>query len=432
MHYRSALSAAVSAISIVLLSCLVAPPVIAEDDGGLSHPQDPRNLLPHIRQRGKQKNSLFPVSPLKGLHDGADKAEQALYDATHLRLGVVFTHLFQGLSESLPDKDRRGTSSQANIVGTWELFNRGTPTEGQFYFDIEGRWDYGVTAPTPLGAEGLGSSIQTANGYTDYSPTFIVRNGYWHQGSPEAGWSYRLGKITPDQILSTSAHLSPFATFLPTASTGPFAMGLPDSGFGTVGAWYVNKRATLVGLVSDSNANRTDSGDIGAGDFFTAAEVQVKIAPRTAKAGYSKLTLWHTDGTEDGNPINGSTGPSGWGFMGKLEQELTDDGRAIGILRYGKSFDNSALYEQLGSAHFLLYNPPGPARLNNDLVGVAFVWATVPDSNARGEYNAEIFYRFPIFPHVDTTLSYQSVFNPAYDRDNDHASVYSLRLRTSF
>jgi hypothetical protein len=35
-----------------------------------------------------------------------------------------------------------------------------------------------------------------------------------------------------------------------------------------VGAWYVNDRATLVGLVSDANADRTGSGDIGEGDFF--------------------------------------------------------------------------------------------------------------------------------------------------------------------
>jgi len=414
----------------------MAVPATAEDarpnSGGLNHPDDPRNLLRHIRQRSTQKDSLFPVSPLTWLHDSATQAKQDLYAATDLELGFRFVQLFQGLSESLPGEDRRGTSAQANLVGTWKLLHKGKPTQGQFYFDLEGRWDYGTTGPTPLGAASLGSSIQTANGYARYSPTFIFRNAYWHQGSPEAGWSYRLGKITPDQILSTSSHISPFTTFLPLASTGPFAIALPDSGYGTVGAWYINDRATLVGLVSDANADRFDRGDIGEGDFFKAVELQFKIAPRTPKAGYSKLTLWHTDGTKDGVPLNGEAGPSGWGAMGKLEQELTDDGRAIGILRYGKSFDDSALYEQLASAHFLLYDPPGPSQLQNDLIGTAFTWAKATASGARNEGNLEVFYRFPIFPHVDTTLSYQSVFNPAFDRDNDHASVYSLRFRTSF
>ena len=375
------ISVVVSATVFVLLSSFMAVPATAEDArpvanvnhhvDSLNHPDDPRNLLPAIQERGTQKDSLFRVSPLGWLHKSTTKGKQALYEASDVKLGFRFVQLGQWLSESLPDQDRSGTSAQANLVGTWELFHKGKPTQGQFYIDLEGRWNYGTTGPTPLGANGLGSSIQTANGYAEYTPTFLVRNAYWHQGSKAAGWSYRLGKITPDQILQTSAHISPFTTFLPLASTGPFAMGLPDSGYGTVGAWYVNDRTTLVGLVSDANADRTDSGDIGEGDFFTAVELHFKIAPRTPKAGYSKITLWHTDGTKDGQPINGETGPSGWGVMGKLEQELTADGRAIGILRYGKSFDESALYEELASAHFLLYDPPGPSRLKNDLVGAA-------------------------------------------------------------
>jgi len=55
-----------------------------------------------------------------------------------------------------------------------------------------------------------------------------------------------------------------------------------------------------------------------------------------------------------------------------------------------------------------------------------------PPSEIRSEYNVEAFYRFPLFPSVDTTLSYQSVFNPALDPDNHHASVFSLRIRTTF
>ena len=64
--------------------------------------------------------------------------------------------------------------------------------------------------------------------------------------------------------------------------------------------------------------------------------------------------------------------------------------------------------------------------------GIAFNWGQIPPSEARSEYNVELFYGFPIFPSVDTTLSYQSVVRSALDRDNNHASVFSLRLRTTF
>jgi hypothetical protein len=154
--------------------------------------------------------------------------------------------------------------------------------------------------------------------------------------------------------------------------------------------------------------------------------------PRTAKAGYSKATFWYTDGTKDGTPINGMTGPEGWGFIFKLEQELTADGRAVGIVRYGQSFNDSALYKQLAGAHLLYYDPHVIGHIRNDVVGLAFNWGLATQPGARSEYNLELFYRLPIFPLVDMTLSYQAVIHPALDPTNDWASAFSLRLRTTF
>ena len=70
--------------------------------------------------------------------------------------------------------------------------------------------------------------------------------------------------------------------------------------------------------------------------------------------------------------------------------------------------------------------------VDGDLLGIAFNWAKGSAATARDEYNAEIFYRFPLFPGVDTTLSYQSVWNPAFNTQFDHSHVFSLRLRTVF
>ncbi len=80
-----------------------------------------------------------------------------------------------------------------------------------------------------------------------------------------------------------------------------------------MGAWYLNEDMTLVGLVSDANADRFNFGDIEEGDLFTAAEFHFRVAPKTDNAGFSKITVWHTDGTSDGSAINAMLGPSGWG-----------------------------------------------------------------------------------------------------------------------
>ena len=394
--------------------------------------EDPENLLPLIHDRRTQKNSLFHISGLEALHEATDNGKQYLDEKVNLELGFAFTHLFQWLSEApLAPDTTWGTASGLDFLGTLKLINKGKPTQGQLFFHLQGRWEYGTTGPERLGTIGVGSLVGTANTFSAYSPIFLLRNLYWQQGSKEAGWAYRIGKITTDATLSTSAHIASPLTFLPTAGTGPFSNALTDSGLGIVVAWYINDNLKLLGLISDANANRQNWGNIGAGDFYTAVEFAAKVFPKTNKAGYSKITLWHTDATVDGQVVNGHLGPEGWGFFLKHEQELTADGRMVGVLRYGKSFNESAVYEQQFGAHYLFYNPSGLTRLQNDLLGVAFNWAQANVSGARGEYNFETFYRFPIFPQLDTSFSYQLIINPALDTNNDSASVFSIRLRTT-
>jgi porin len=395
-------------------------------------PEDPDVLLSNIEQQRTQENSVFAVAPLHPVYNAVDRWTDDLDNKAHLKLGAAFTHLFMGISESPLGNDEWGTASDLDLLGTWELTNIGKPNKGQLYIHFEGRWDYGTTGPEVLGTESLGSLVGTANTFSGYDPTFIMRNFYWQQGSETQGWAFRVGKITTDAILSTSAHIASPITFLPTAGTGAFANALTDSGLGIAATWYVNDGFKMLGIISDANADRSNFGDIGAGDFYKAIEFAARIAPRTEKAGYSKLTFWHTDATKNGQVVNGHLGPEGWGFFIKHEQELSADGRAIVAFRYGKSYNESAAYEEQFGAHFLLYDPVGAGRLGNDLFGVAVNWVQANVEGARPESNLEVFYRFPIFPNVDMTLSYQSLFNLALDPNNDHASAYALRLRTAF
>lgn len=393
-------------------------------------PEDPESLLKSISERRAQKDALFSFGPLDRLNETIDQGKDDLYKATHLKLGWAFTHLFQFLSESpLAEDTNWGTASGMDFLGTWELVNRGRPSQGQLFFQVQGRWEYGTTGPERLGTVSLGSLGGTANTFSAYSPIFLLRNFYWQQGSEKAGWAYRIGKITPDAMFSTSVNITSLTTFLPTSGTGPFSNALTDSGLGIAAAWYINKNMKLFGVISDANANRYNWGDITAGDFYKAIEFAVKIFPRTSKSGYSKVTFWHTDATKDEQAVNGHLGPEGWGFFLKYEQELTADGRAIGILRYGKSFNKSAFYEEQFGAHFLLYDPTGITRLQNDLIGLAVNWVQAAVDGAQGETNVEIFYRIPILQQIDMTFSYQSVINPALDHNNKHASVYSIRFR---
>jgi porin len=393
--------------------------------------EDPGVLLSQIEQRRFQKGAVLQADPLRPLHDAADKWAVEIEGATRLKLGAAFNHLFMWLSESPLGEDEYGVASALDLLGTMELANVGEPNQGQLFFQFQGRWEYGPPGPEVIGTENLGSLVGTANTFSAYTPTFLLRNLYWQQGTREAGWIFRVGKITTDATLSTSAHIASPITFLPTAGTGPFANALTDSGLGIAATWFINDRFKVLGIISDANADRSNFGDITEGDFYSAVEFAYKIAPRTQNAGYSKLTLWHTDATKNGQAVNGHLGPQGYGFFIKHEQELTADGRLVAVFRYGKSYKQSAVYEEQFGAHFLFYNPT-KSGLQNDLLGVAVNWAQANVSGARLESNVEVFYRFPIIRNLDMTFSYQSLINLALDPNNHHASAFGLRLRTTF
>ena len=394
--------------------------------------QDPTVLLQEIEQKRVERSSVLGDSPIKSLHDGADAWHKTLYDKTHIKLGTSFHHLFQWLSESRPGTDDWGTATDMDIIATWDLFNRGQPNSGSLTMQLETRWNWGTTGPMALGPGSLGMLQNTGNTYDKYVPAMIIRNLYWQYGGTTSKGALRIGKVTIDSILGTTRHLTPTGTCLTFACTGAFAIALPDSALGVVGAWHFNDRVKLLGAIHDANGNRFDWGDIGEGDFFTAIDLGVKLWPKTDKAGFSKVTLWHSDGTSDGKPINGSTGKEGWGFYLLHEQEITNDGNMVAILKYGKAYDGSAYFDSQISASLIVYDPSWFGNISNDLTGLSLNWVDPSAEGSRDESNVEVFYRFPLFGGFDTTLSYMAIINPALDHENDFASAFSIRLVTTF
>ena len=405
--------------------------ISGEEPGGFADSQeDPTNQIEQAEVEAAQTDALIQFSPLQPLRDRFKAFNEWMERAAHLKFGLAFHTLYQGASKVRPGTDDSGIASVFGFTGRWALVDRGQPTQGELFFQLEGRWDYGTTGPGTIGLASIGTAGGTANTYAAYDPTFLLRNLYYRQGSKEAGWVFRIGKITPGQMFLTSRHISPKTTYLPIAGTGLFTAAFPDSGLGIAGVRYLSDRVYIAGGIIDANADRYNWGDLGAGDFYKAVELGVKIAPLTEKAGFSKVLLWHTDGTKDGQPINASTGESGWGFSMLAEQELTHDGRLVLLGRYGRSFDKAATYDQQAGVHLLSYDPFD--LFGHDVIGTAFNWIDSSAAGTRDEYNWETFYRFPLLPDVDATLSYQAVFDPAFETSFDFSSVFSLRLTTVF
>ena len=158
-----------------------------EQPDSFSKPSEPSALLPQITERGTQKDSVFKASPLGPLHDSTTKSKQDLYNATGLKLGFALTHVFEAITDSVSDEDEAGTATTTDLVASWEVKDRGKPTAGKLVAHVQGRWDYGTTGPENLGFVSLGSALGTADTFSEYVPTFILRNVYWRHGSSDAG-----------------------------------------------------------------------------------------------------------------------------------------------------------------------------------------------------------------------------------------------------
>jgi hypothetical protein len=188
----------VFSVTLALLGCWMSATARAQNapasptnqgPGLTSDIRDPVVELQLIQSRRVRTRtpdySLFRRSLLTPLHERADRAEKGVYEATNIKFGAAFTTLFQGLSEAFPGEDKFGMATGMTFIGTKE-FNKGDPYQAELTFGLDGRWDYGTTGPTDLGPKSLGSLGFTANQFAAYTPTFLVRNLFWRQGSRAA------------------------------------------------------------------------------------------------------------------------------------------------------------------------------------------------------------------------------------------------------
>lgn len=121
------------------------------------------------------------------------------------------------------------------------------------------------------------------------------------------------------------------------------------------------------------------------------------------------------------------------------EQELTSDGRLIGIARWAKALKGKpAIWDQQAGVALILNEPKILGVLKDDAVGLGFNWAK-ENEDAREEFDIELFYRFPLFQNVDFALAYQYVVDPANARSATTGRyivtdgfVFSLRIRATF
>lgn len=400
----------------------------------LAAPADPvKRVNAHIELR--ERDYLLNSAGLKAFYEWFDAGRGKLYKSTGLKLGGFHSTLFQGANKSFPDQDREAIATISALYGTWDVLEKGDPSAGQISFGVEARWGYGdILTPSELGSIGIGSATGTTDPYGATTPTFVLRELFWRWGPAAERFNYRIGRITPDRLFTSSENLDPVRMFFPVGSQGSPSVGFPDSGLGFAVGLYPTDRFRLGVVVADANGDRYNWGDIGEGNFFKAIEFQTKLFPITEKAPFSSVALWHTDGTDDPeNAKDSSTGEDGWGFFVKLEQELSTSGKNIGMIRYGHSYDGAAAYKEQASIRYIRLDPPDPFNVKDDRFGIAASWVDpIVNPDDRTEWGFDTFYRFNLLERIEATLGYQVIFQPTFNSDNDSVQIFSFRISQFF
>lgn len=429
------LNAAALVVLGVCSTCQVLAETAPSDSHSFASPEDSTMRVNALHQAEKKEN-LIESSGLKNFYQELNAGRADLYKSTGLKIGAFHSTLFQAASDSLPGQDDTGIATITGLYGTWDVINGGEPDAGQVSFGLEARWGYGDNlTPSELGTIGIGSATGTTDPYGATTPAVVLREIFWRQGAPELGWNYRIGKITPDRLFTSSKYADPVSMFLPVGSQGSPSIGFPDSGLGFAVGWYPSERFRVGVAVSDANGDRTSFGDIGEGNFFKGIEFQGKLLPLSdADDTFSSVMFWHTDGTDDpANALDSSTGESGWGYFVKLEQQLSKDGQNIGMIRYGHSFDGAAVYKEQASIRYTRLDPPDPFGLKDDRFGIAVSWVDpLVNPFDRNEWGIDTFYRFNLLEKVETSLAYQVIFDPTFNPAEDTVHVFSFRLTQFF
>ena len=325
---------------------------------------------------------------------------------------------------------------QPNAVGSkltinlsYDLFNRRKPSALSFDMAVEDRRALGTALPPLFAGLGAGSAVPTAATWGQFD--MGITQAYIRQSVFSNRFQYTVGKIFAPNFIDAYPFFDDNRQFLSQQfSTSP-TIPSPLRGFGLVGAWFPSASN---GLYIKPGMFTTYSSDTGStiSDFFTKSEhfymLEVGLTglagngvPIQARgpmdANNIHITGWYR------NPLpNGS--PRSYGFAFNANRMY--GANIMWFLRGGWSegfLSNRAVSGGLG------WRPPKAA---SDLFGVGFGWTHLAQAALHGQYTAETFYRFHVFPNFAITPDIQLVLHPSLSPTVSTMWVFSIRGRLTF
>ena len=388
--------------------------------------ENPGSIAERLKRDAEPKDYLFQFPgvdwALKPYYElKADIAEKYGFN-----YGISYTTFYQKASDTFGSKDE-AASYDLDFSGTWTFLGRGTGTTTMLGFDFLKR----DTIRTELSPQTLftqfGSLYSTA---APFGETESSIGELWIQQKFRNVFGFRAGRIFP----ITAYDFFPFKNFrtdfVDFNHVTNAAIPLPSNGLGAFAVYRPHTKVMLRAGAHDANADTEKAGwnTYEKGELFKIFEVgyDTGLTPREPGRpphGHVHVSIWHQNQREDAGVA------SGWGIAGSALQRF---GRFTPFLRYGyanHSDDGPTPVKHMANAGLVIDGIFGQA---NDRIGVGYTWSDPANHELDNQKQIDSYYRVQVTPEIQVGPTFQLIFDPVRNPEEDSVYVWGFRTRIEF
>lgn len=329
--------------------------------------------------------------------------------------------LIPGIEEDLAGAQNTLSGGDVDLAVKWTVLKRGKPWAGYFRASVEHRHGYSELPPIGMGPQ-TGSLWLTMRGWTDYAHIALTE-AYWHQGSLESPFEYRIGRVKNTTIWNGGKYVGGNTGIVGGQFTGTPACVTFFSGW-SINAVYHPVGGTwhITAGVFQANGDNEDFQPLYLDQLIYGLQAGWKPEFWGYKGRYH-IFMWHVDSTESKTKANG--------FAINAEHTIN---KWTPFIRYSFGDQDRNDPKSVGirqSANFGI-GYDSPFGQSKDWVAIVVTWAEPTDASLRDQYGLEIDYSFRLTPNSTFTPHYQLIRNPSKNPGRDYVSIIGLRAKIDF
>ena len=381
-----------------------------------SIPRSPDDVSTRIQTDSQPKEATFDFPGIDRLFKPWDEWKARVAEEHGFRLGFDYQPVVQWSNNTTGEDSAVGGIFRGFF--SWDMWIRDNPSRtGTLDVRVEHRHRIGTDLPPESLAFNFGGIGTTAPDWSDQDlglTVFMLRQRLDIGDSPI---ELRVGRMSPFSQFDITPYSDNLTVFQNNSIILNPTIGYPSAGsFGIAGyAGIPRSKFYALGMIMDANGSYDDLGfdSLEEGEFFSALEFGWTDQDVSTSLLYlfnnMHVALWHSDRTGKGAALTGS---------------YTFAENRLGIFaRLGwASDDSSTLYEKYVAAGVT------KSVFRDSMMGLGVSWGQPPNIDVD-QVVTELFYRWQLAQNLALTPSFQFLFNPAVNTEDDVITVFGLRLR---